>query len=81
MEKSKDNGVEKGQEINVKFKKNRGKYPNSKEVLEKDLNQTGDDETKFDGQIVKSSDPESQEWHAREDSNKDKNLKEKKEGS
>lgn len=75
MEKSKDRPVEKGQEINVNFKKNREKNPNSKEALEKDLNQTGDDERTFDGQVVKTSDPESQEWHAREDSNEDQQNK------
>lgn len=61
---------EKGQEINANFKQNRGKDPDSKQALEKDLIHPYEEENKEeDGSIVKSSDPESQEWHAREDTN------------
>ncbi len=62
---------DKGQEVNADFKGNRGKYPDSKEVLEKDLvdPQDYDSEESHTG-VVKSSDPESQEWQAREDEKK-----------
>jgi hypothetical protein len=60
MEKS----VEKGQEINIKFKNNKGVYPNSKEALEKDLI---DPEVKV--QADDDEDEVDQEWKAREDQN------------
>jgi hypothetical protein len=58
-----------GQEINASFKGNKDKYPNGKEELDKDLIKKSEEFEDNDGQVVKSSDPESQEWHAREDQN------------
>jgi|GEM_PF-4005123 len=61
-----------GQEINATFKNTRGKNPNDEEVLEDDLIKKYEEYDKDDGQVVKSSDPGSQEWHAREDQNDQK---------
>lgn len=59
---------EKGQEINADFKNNQNNSPNSDQELEKDLVDP-EDYPETDGQIVKSSEPDSQEWGAREESN------------
>ena len=58
-----------GQEINASFKADRGRNPNDDEVLEKDLIKKYEETEEDDGQVVKSSDPGSQEWQAREDQN------------
>jgi hypothetical protein len=58
-----EKAVEKGQEINVKFKHNQGVSPNSKEALEKDL---------IDPENESDSDQEdSNEWRAREHESED----------
>lgn len=56
---------ESGQEINADFKKHKGLHPDSRDVLEDDL-VSAEEVSGDDGNIVKSSDPESQEWNARE---------------
>lgn len=64
----KENKVPKGQEINADFKNEKGTNPNDEQNLEKDL--INPSEIGGEATVVKSSDPESQEWNAREDSNK-----------